>query len=564
MVKAVVVALAAIVWAAAATAQNLGWVQIEARPSEPQAVERAQAYAARLPNVNGFALPSGWYAIALGPYDRFTAEQELRRLRAQGAVPGDSFISDGRGFGRRIFGDGFTVLPEQVAAPPQPLQPAEETLADSRAAERLLTALDRAEIQEALQWEGFYTAAIDAAFGPGTRRAIGDWQLARLRADGRALHRAAGRADRRLARGADEPRDAARLRRRGRDRDGAPDGAGGARAPRGALRPLRCRRTAAASACSSSASRATNARWADFTRSCRRSRSFRSRDPASAGRGPSRSPARMPEIISTTYAELANGAVKGFTLVWPAGDERRRTRALEAMRASFTPTAAVLPDLPVAEAAQGRDLLSGIRIRQPERMRSGFYVSAAGQVVTSAEAVAACDRVTLDDRIDARVTAADPVLGVALLTPAEALVPIRTARLQSGTPRLQSDVAVAGFPYGDALAQPTVTFGRLADLRGLGGEETLKRLALDAEDGDTGGPVLDATGAVLGVLLPRDGTAARQLPPDVSFAADASALASFLSQNGVNPAASDAVEPIAPEDLTVIAADMTVRVSCWN
>jgi hypothetical protein len=58
----------------------LGWVQIEARPTEPQALERAQDYAARLPNVNGFALPSGWYAIALGPYDPFTAEQELRRL----------------------------------------------------------------------------------------------------------------------------------------------------------------------------------------------------------------------------------------------------------------------------------------------------------------------------------------------------------------------------------------------------------------------------------------------------------------------------------------------------
>jgi hypothetical protein len=172
--------------------------------------------------------------------------------------------------------------------------------------------------------------------------------------------------------------------------------------------------------------------------------------------------------------------------------------------------------------------------------------------------------VTLDDRIEARVTATDPALGVALLVPAEALVPIRAARLQSVTPRLQSDVAVAGFPYGDALVQPTVTFGTLADLRGLDGEEAVKRLALAAAEGDTGGPVLDATGAVLGVLLPRDGRAARQLPPDVSFATDAGALATFLSQNGVDPAASDAVDPIAPEDLTVIAADMTVRVSCWN
>jgi hypothetical protein len=113
MVRAILIALGAILWVTTAAAQQLGWVQIEARPNEAQAVERAQAYATRLPNVNGFALPSGWFAIALGPYDRFTAEQELRRLRLEGAVPGDSFISDGRGFGRRIYGDGLTVIPNR-------------------------------------------------------------------------------------------------------------------------------------------------------------------------------------------------------------------------------------------------------------------------------------------------------------------------------------------------------------------------------------------------------------------------------------------------------------------
>ena len=234
------------------------------------------------------------------------------------------------------------------------------------------------------------------------------------------------------------------------------------------------------------------------------------------------------------------------------------------MRASFTPTAAVLPDLPMADAEQGADLLSGLRVRTPERMRSGFFVSADGKVVTSAEAVASCGRVTLGDNVDAKITASDDGLGVALLSPAQSLAPIGFARLQSGTPRLQSEVAVAGFPYGDALSLPTLTYGQLSDLRGLAGEEQVRRLSLTAEAGDTGGPVFDATGSVLGVLLPRDTNAARQLPPEVSFATDAAALATFLSQNGVNPAASDAVEAIAPEDIATLAADMTVRVSCWN
>jgi peptidoglycan hydrolase-like protein with peptidoglycan-binding domain len=564
MVKAIVIALGAILWVSSAVAQELGWVQIEARPSESQAVERAQAYAARLPNVNGFALPSGWYAIALGPYDRFTAEGELRRLRAEGAVPADSFISDGRGFGRRIWGDGFTVLPEQVAAPPQPLLPAEETLSDSRAAERLLTREDRAEIQEALQWEGFYASTIDAAFGPGTRRAIGDWQLSRGYEPTGVLSTAQRRE---LIDGWQEVLTSLGMRRvfdaeAGIEMDlpTALVDFAGYEAPFAKYDPTDGSGVSVL-LISQSGDERTLAGLYEIIQTLEIVPLDGPRE-----RGPSSFTitGANAEIVSTTYAELANGAVKGFTLVWPAGDERRRARALEAMRASFTPTAAVLPDLPVADAAQGRDLLAGLRIRQPDRMRSGFYVSADGKVVTSAEAVSACERVTLGDRVEARVTASDAALGVALLSPAEALVPIGVARLQSGTPRLQSDVAVAGYPYGDALAQPTVTFGRLADLRGLQGEDSLNRLTLDAAEGDTGGPVLDATGAVLGVLLPRDEGAARQLPAEVSFATDAGALATFLSQNGVNASASDAVEPIAPEDLAVIAADMTVRVSCWN
>jgi peptidoglycan hydrolase-like protein with peptidoglycan-binding domain len=515
--------------------------------------------------VNGFALPSGWFAIALGPYDRFTAEQELRRLRLEGAVPSDSFISDGRGFGRRIWGDGLVVTPEQNATPPaQTLLPAEETLTQSRDAERILTPDERGEVQEALMWEGFYSATIDGSFGPGTRAAMSAWQLARgyeptgVLSTGQRRELLDGYRDVLSSLGMtrvfdetagieiDLPMSLVAF-----SRYEAPfahydplDGSG--------VRVLLI---------SQSGDEATLSGLYDIMQTLEIVPLDGPRERAATSFSITGANA---EIVSTTYAELSNGAIKGFTLVWPAGDDKRRTRALEAMRASFTPTAAVLPDLPVAAAGEGMDLLSGLRIRTPERMRSGFFVSADGKVVTSSEAVASCGRVTLGDRVEAQVTASDDSLGVALLSPSQSLVPIGFARLQSAIPRLQSDIAVAGFPYGDSLSQPTLTYGQLAGLRGLAGEEQVRRLALVAEAGDTGGPVIDATGSVLGVLLPRDAGAARQLPPDVSFAADAAALATFLSDHGVSPAASDAVTLVAPEDIAALAADMTVRVSCWN
>ena len=78
-------------WAVAATA----WVQIEAQPDALLAQERAAAWAAVFPDVQGYALGNGWYAIALGPYDGVQAETRLRQLRDENLIPRDSFVSDG-------------------------------------------------------------------------------------------------------------------------------------------------------------------------------------------------------------------------------------------------------------------------------------------------------------------------------------------------------------------------------------------------------------------------------------------------------------------------------------
>ena len=174
-----------------------------------------------------------------------------------------------------------------------------------------------------------------------------------------------------------------------------------------------------------------------------------------------------------------------------------------------------------------------------------------------------CKRITLDDEAEADVVAADEALGLALLRPREALAPMSVARLSALEPRIQSDVAVAGYPFGGILSAPTLTYGTLADIKGLDGDTRVARLEIASEDGDAGGPVFDASGAVLGMLLTR-GDSTRQLPGSVAFAADAPSLAEFLSANGISALASDTGERMAPEDLTLLAADLTVLVGCWN
>ncbi|MDX5402116.1 MAG: peptidoglycan-binding protein, partial [Rhodobacterales bacterium] len=110
---------------------------------------------------------------------------------------------------------------------------------------------------------------------------------------------------------------------------------------------------------------------------------------------------------------------------------------------------------------------------------------------------------------------------------------------------------------------PTLTFGRLAELQGLNGEEALKRLDLEALPGDIGGPVFDAGGAVLG-MLSAPVIAGRQLPQDVSFSVDAAAIQALLTQLGVTTASAVGAGTIDPVGLTRRASMMTVLVGCWD
>jgi len=78
--------------------------------------------------------------------------------------------------------------------------------------------------------------------------------------------------------------------------------------------------------------------------------------------------------------------------------------------------------------------------------------------------------------------------------------------------------------------------------------------------------VLDGSGAVVGMLLPRDTSGARVLPEDVGLALSAPALADTLASAGLLPP--EGTEPpsgqLAPEDLTALGRDLAVLVSCWR
>jgi peptidoglycan hydrolase-like protein with peptidoglycan-binding domain len=556
------------------------WVQVEALPNLRTAEERARAYSSALKDVNGFRLRSGWYALTLGPYDDNEAQNKLRELRGAGIIPNDSYISDSAPYRQQFWPIGGSVTaptapvaptpeatteaPAQTIAPdPAPVVPVEveETPREARASEGLMSRDQKKELQVAMQWFGFYTSSIDGSFGKGTRNSMAKWQTENgYKATGvlttkqrEVLLNTYTNALAALGLGVVNEEKAGIditmpiglvefdkyeypfVQYREKDGNGMQvmliSQPGDADTLFGLYEimqtleivPLEGER--------------------------------------SKGRRSFTLTGQNDQIHSYTYARTEGGYVKGFTLVYPPAKAADMARVIEIMQDSMVINEGTLtPDLSDA-AAQGVDLLSGLDVRQPKLSRSGFYVDGRGHVLTTAETVEACGRITLDGSYEAIVKATGN--GLALLEPSTNLVPLNYANFATSLGRLRAPVAVAGYSYEGALDAPTLTYGTLQDLKGLGGEAELSRLDLASLPGDVGGPVLNAFGAVTGMLVDHD-VNGKALPSSVRFELKASELATFLSENGVIVDASDSTTPLDSIDLAVFGTDMTVLVSCWE
>lgn len=581
---------------AAALAQD-AWVQIEARPTLVEAEGRVRAYSGVFPDVAGFSMDTGWYAIVLGPYPPAEAQRQLDLLRGERLIPADSYIADPRRFTRRFWPAGGTATgaatpvtalppsdpaqPEPVPTDPAPTEPVtaeagasalpDETPAEARRSEALLLPEDRRAIQAALQWQGFYDGAIDGAFGPGTRRSMADWQAATGREATGILTSAeraaliAAVAGERAELGLTEVRE---------------EEAGIAiTLPLGLVAfdhyepPF-----AHFNAIGGSGMRVLLiSQKGDQNTLFGLYESLQTLEivPLSGERNLGRTGFVLSgaddRVHSYSQADLKDGMIKGFTLVWHPGDEARAARILGEMKSSFRPFGdhALDPGLGQPLAEDRAALLAGLEVRRPVLSRSGFYLGDGGLVATTTEVLAGCSRLTIDAGLEVDAIWQDADLGLALLAPRTVLAPPARANLGAATPaRRGTEVAVAGYSYGEALDAPVVSFGRLEDLRGLGGETDRVRLSVTTLPGDAGGPVLDAAGALVGMLLPRRVTAGRVLPDDVGFALDAGAIGAALERAGRLGGATEAAEAkggaLAPEDLGARARAMTVLVACWR
>ena len=586
-IKVLLIAILAVLsLARAGLAQEQAWLQIESQPSLTMAEERVRAYAAVFPDVAGFQVRNGWYVVVLGPYAPEAAAGRIADLKRENLIPRDSFITDGATHALQFWPVGQSAVPAAEPVTETPLVDvpgvevpgvevpgievpealADETPQQAKASEAELSRDGRKALQQAMAWYGFYTAAIDGSFGAGTRKSMAAWQEANG-FDATGVLTSLQRATLIANFDADQAEFGFQTITEAEagieitlptklvqfdhyeppfvhfaERDGSGlrviliSEPGDQNSLYGLYDILQTLEVVPAQG-----ERSRNER--DFTIN-----------------------AVSDTVQSFAYAEASKGMVKGYLVVWNPADAERMQRILPAMAASFRSVGdkALDPGLvPMDEAARS-GLLSGLEVKTAKLSRSGFFVDAKGTVVTTTEAVAQCGRVTIENDTDATVTATDAALGLAILTPSTPMAPAAFAAFDTGAVRKGAEIAVAGYSYEARLPAPVLTFGTLEDDKGLNGEAGVLRLAIPVLPGDAGGPVVDANGAVVGMLLPGAANGAKLLPDGVAFAATAQALTQALAAAGVVTSAPSTTGLATPDALNAQALGMTVLVSCWE
>ncbi len=552
--------------AGAAVAQDSAWVQVEAQPTLGQAETRAGAYAAAFGNIVGFRMASGWYAIVLGPYAPDEAAARLAELRAENLIPRDSYIASGTDYGGAFYPDGATPMP---AAGPVPAAPSfaepEETEAQSRASEAALSPSEKMDVQAALKAAGFYAGAVDGAIGPGTRDSMAAWQ----EANG---HFPSG-----ILTGAQRDTLLAETRRNATELDlrTVTENEAGIEIalPLALVRfddykpPFvhYAEKDGSGVRAALLSAPGTSADLAALYDTLQTLQAVPRTGPRTLGGTAFTVEGTDATGAAYAHAEFRDGMIKGYMLLWDPARADKALRALAAMKRSFRPVGnrALDPGLVALSDVQRRNLMAGMKVRRPALSRSGFFVDAAGAVVTTPEVLEGCRRITLDRDREARVAFRDEALGVALLMPVAPLAP-RAVAVFAGPARVGAAVRVAGYSYEGALPAATLTSGTVEDVTGLDGASGVNRLAAGVLPGDAGGPVLDASGAVLGMLMPPGGGDARTLPGNVALIATAARLAARLDEAGIAVRTAPAAPPLAPDAMNARGADLTVLVSCWK
>ena len=202
---------------------------------------------------------------------------------------------------------------------------------------------------------------------------------------------------------------------------------------------------------------------------------------------------------------------------------------------------------------------------------TGIVVTREGHVLTNEHVVRQCDALELMDDVNARykatLKASDPAKDLALLTAETRSAAVAVFR-KDPIPRLGESVTTVGYPLVAVLGtRPSVGFGHIASTVGVRGNPAQMQISVPVQRGASGGPVLDQSGHVIGVVVSKlDALKLAEklgdLAQNVNFAVRGDTVRAFLEAQRVEFSVSDNATKLENTELARRGTEVTVRVRC--
>jgi S1-C subfamily serine protease len=249
----------------------------------------------------------------------------------------------------------------------------------------------------------------------------------------------------------------------------------------------------------------------------------------------------------------------------PAPRSNERASAPPQSPQPRTPTAT--PAKPPERAAAPGDSADPKRIASA----TGFYITRAGHILTAAHVIKECKTVR------AQLIGEAPAAAVVIAkSEADDLALLKTERgpetvapIRIGSLRLGEQIVQFGFPLATSLASSgNLTTGNIAALAGLRDDHRMIQISAPSQPGNSGGPVLDLQGRVVGVLVGgfgmRYARSTGTLPQNINFAVKSSVTMSFLEAQGVSIEPGTAGQDMSVADVAERARKFTARIDCFE
>lgn len=200
---------------------------------------------------------------------------------------------------------------------------------------------------------------------------------------------------------------------------------------------------------------------------------------------------------------------------------------------------------------------------------TGFFVNNQGWVVTNAHVVEGCTSAsipTMGEATDWVVDRQNDLAAVKVIGGAGKPF----LRLRGAPPRLGDDIAAFGYPLHGVLSDSIkITTGNINSLVGIDNDTRYLQISTALQPGNSGGPVVDRSGNVLGVATAALGSSFAKntgiLPQNVNFAVRSNVLELFLQSREIQYESSAALEEsLSTADLADAVAPTVVQVLCFS